>query len=298
MSAITLALSLAIFSQVLNACIVLIDKYIVTSTYISRPSAYAFYVSIISGIVIIMLPFGIIHVPDVYVITVSLLMGITFVVSILLLYSALKIASATDVVPWLAAVSTITTFVSGAMFFHEDLPRFFPYAVVLFVVGMLLVGHFRFNAKSFMFVVLSGILFGASAILLKKLFGHTDFANGFFWSRIGNVVGGFLLLTWPDCRKAVFHASRASNHKTTFLIILNRALGGVAFLGTLYAIRIGSVSIVNSLSSLQFLFIFLFIFLLRNKMKALFEHEFRPGHVLHKLLATVFIILGFLVLFV
>ncbi len=298
MSGLTLAFSLAVFAQVLNACIVLIDKYIVTSTHISRPSAYAFYVSIISGIVIVLLPFGYVHLPDMYVISLSLLIGVTFVVSILLLYSALKIASATDVVPWLAAVSTITTFVSGTLFFHEDLPRFFPYALILLVIGMLLVGHFRFNAKSFSFVVLSGIFFGASAIFLKKLFGHTDFVDGFFWSRMGNVLGGLLLLFSADCRKAVFHASKTSTHKTTFLIVLNRALGGIAFLCTLYAIRVGSVSIVNSLSSLQFVFIFLFIFLLRNKMVALFQHEFRPGHVLHKLLAMAFIVLGFFVLFV
>lgn len=297
MSSITLALFLAVFAQVLNACIVLIDKYLVTSTHISRPSAYAFYVSIISGVVIFMVPFGGIHIPNPYVVGISVLIGVTFVISILLLYSALKIASATDVVPWLAAVSSITTFLAGFVFFEESLPRFFPYAVVLFVIGMLLVGHFRFNAKSFLFVVLSGVLFGISAVLLKILFGHTDFSNGFFWSRMGNVFAGFLLLLWPDCRKAVFHASKASSHKTTFLIVLNRALGGIAFLCTLYAIGVGSVSIVNSLSSLQFVFIFLFIFLLRNKMKALFQHEFRPGHVLHKLLAMTFIVAGFLVLF-
>ncbi len=297
MTAITLSLALAIFAQVLNACIVLIDKYIVTSTHISRPSAYAFYVSIISGIVLILVPFGVIHIPSLYVAGISILIGVTFIASILLLYNALKIASATDVVPWLAAVSTIITFVSGFLFLEEDLPRMFPYALVLFVIGMLLVGHFRFNAKSFSFVVLSGIFFGISAVLLKMLFSHTDFVNGFFWSRMGNVLGGCLLLLSPSCREAVFHTSKDSSHKTTFLIVLNRALGGIAFLCTLYAIRVGSVSIVNSLSSLQFVFIFLFIFLLKNKMPKLFAHEFRPGHVLHKLLAMLFIVLGFFVLF-
>ena len=247
---------------------------------------------------IILIPFGVIHVPSLYVAGISLVIGVTFIASILLLYSALKVASATDVVPWLAAVSTIVTFLFGFMFLDETLPRYFPYALVLFIVGMLLVGHFRFNAKSFAFVVISGIFFGISAVLLKTLFTHTDFVNGFFWSRIGNVVGALLLLAWPNCREAVFHTSSASTHKTTLLIVINRALGGVAFLCTLYAIRLGSVSIVNSLSSLQFVFIFLFIFLLRKKMHALFAHEFRPGHVLHKMLAMTFIVLGFIVLFI
>ncbi len=297
MTLFAVSFTLAIFAQVLNACIVLIDKYIVTSTHISRPSVYAFYVSIISGVVVILLPFGVITTPSPLVILISLAIGLTFIASIFLLYSALKIASATDVVPWLAAVSTIVTFLLGFLFLEENLPRYFPYALALFVIGMLLVGHFRFNAKSFTFVVLSGIFFGISAVLLKSLFSHTDFVNGFFWSRMGNVLGGLLLLLIPECRQSVFHTSKNSPHKTTFLIVLNRALGGIAFLSTLYAIRIGSVSIVNSLSSLQFVFIFLFIFLLKNKMQKTFHHEFRPGHVLHKMLAMLFIVFGFSVLF-
>lgn len=297
MSPIILSLVLAVCGQVLNALIVLIDKYIVTSTDVSRPSVYAFYVSVISGVVIVLVPFGVIHVPTLYTIGISLLIGFAFVGSIVLLYSALKIASATDVVPWLAAVSTVVTFVASFVILNENLPPSFLYALVLFVIGMLLVGHFRFNAKSFSFVVISGILFGFSAVLLKLLFTHTTFLDGFFWSRMGNVVAAFALLLWPDCHKAVLHSSRVTAHKTTFLIILNRILGGIAFLSTLYAIRVGSVSVVNSLNSLQFLFVFLFIFLLRNKMKKLFEHEFRPGHVFHKVMAMLFIVAGFFVLF-
>ena len=173
----------------------------------------------------------------------------------------------------------------------------FPYALVLLIIGMLLVGHFRFNAKSFIAIVVSGFLFGLSTILLKILMSHTTFMNGFFWSRMGNVFGAFILLLWKPCREAVLHSSASVGHKTSFLIVLNRVLGGVALLLTLYAIRIGTVSLVNSLSSLQFLFIFLLIYLLRHQMVAQFEHEFRPGHVAHKMLAIIFIISGFLVLF-
>lgn len=298
MSTIYLSLVLVIIGQILNAAIVLIDKYIVTSTTISRSSVYAFYVAIMSAIVIIMVPFGIVHIPSITVIRISLLIGAVFIFSILFLYESLKNASATDVVPWLTAVSTIVTFLLGNIILHEQLPKSFPTALVLIVIGMLLVGHFRFNAKSFIFVVVSGILFGLSAILTKILFQHADFADGFFWSRMGNAVAALALLLWPSCRQGVLHSSKSAGHKTTYLVVLNRVLGGLAFLCILYSIRIGSVSIVNSLSSLQFLFIFVLIFLMRNKMVKQYEHEFRPGHVAHKILAMVFIIAGFFVLFI
>lgn len=298
MTTLYLSLFLVFIGQMLNAAIVLIDKYIVTSTTISKSSVYAFYVAIMSSIVIIMVPFGVIHIPNTTVLILSLEIGAVFIFSILFLYEALKNASATDVVPWLTAVSTITTFLLGNVMLHEQLPQSFPLALVLIVIGMLLVGHFRFNAKSFLYVVISGILFGLSVILTKILFQHSDFANGFFWSRMGNAVAALALLAWPSCRQGVLHSSKSAGHKTTYLVVLNRILGGLAFLCILYSIRIGSASIVNSLSSLQFLFIFVLIFLMRNQMPKQYEHEFRPGHVAHKILAMVFIIAGFFTLFI
>lgn len=297
MTPIGLSLILVVIAQILNAVIVLVDKHIVTSTSVTRPSAYAFYVGIISGIVILMVPFGVVTIPTVDVALLSILIGVTFIVSIILLYGALKAASATDVVPWLAAVSTVSVFLLNFFVLQEQLPRAFPAALILLTIGMLLVGHFRFNAKSFVGIVFSGILFGVSTILLKILFEHATPANAFFWSRMGNVFAASLLLLWAPCRAVVFSSSKTMQVKTGYLIITNRVLGGIAFLLTLIAIRLGTVSIVNSLASLQFLFIFLFIYLLRHRMVAQFKHEFRPGHVAHKILAVIFIISGFSVLF-
>jgi len=60
-----------IFGQFLNAGIVLIDKYIVTRTSVSRPGVYAFYVAMISGVVIFLVPFGVVHIPTSQVIPVA-----------------------------------------------------------------------------------------------------------------------------------------------------------------------------------------------------------------------------------
>jgi drug/metabolite transporter (DMT)-like permease len=297
MTGYVLSIIFVCVGQILNAIVVLIDKHIVTRTDVSHPRVYAFYVGIISGIVILMLPFGAIHVPDPKVLALALGSGLVFITSIVFLFSALKHANATDVVAWLAAVSTLTTFILGSFLLNEDLPHSFPWALGFFIIGMLLVGHFRFYARSFVFVVLSGILFGLSAVLVKFLFNHVDFANGFFWSRMGNVVGALSLLFVGEVRSAIFHTSKNLSRKTSSLILVNRALGGVAFLAILIAIHLGSVSVVNALTSLQFIFVFLLIFLMRKRLAHLYEHEFRPGHILHKVFAILFIAIGFFVLF-
>ena len=297
MSAFAISIALVVIGQIFNACIVLIDKYIVTKTSVSDPKVYAFYVAIISGVVVFMLPFGVVHMPDVYTVLLSLIIGLTFIISIVLLFSSLKSAHATDVIAWLTAISTLTSFLLGSYFLNETLPVHFPYALILFLIGMALVGHFRFHAKSFLYVFLAGALFGLSAVLVKVLFSHTDFIDGFFWSRMGNVVGACALFFYPGVRSAILSASKSTSHQTSSLIVVNRILGGVAFLCILYAIRIGSVSIVNALSSLQFVFVFILVFLLKKHIPEFYEHEFRKGHVLHKVFAMLFIMAGFFVLF-
>src|SRR3989344_7164103 len=155
MPAYILSIVLVLVGQLFNAFIVLVDKHIVTQTAVKRPVVYAFYVGIISGVVMFLLPFGVVNIPSFEILALSALIGIVFIISIILLFSALKSANATDVVAWLAAISTLTTFIGGYFFLDEDLPASFPYALILFLVGMILVGHFRFYARSFTLVVFS-----------------------------------------------------------------------------------------------------------------------------------------------
>lgn len=292
-----IAIGLAVFGQLLNAVSVLIDKYIVTRTLITRPSVYVFYVGMVSGIALLLLPFDLVRVPDASTIWLSLDIGFVFIASILFLYRALKHANATDVVTWLTATSALTTFLFGALFLNEQLPKSFPFAMALFVPGLLLVGHFRFSPRSFLQVIVAGILFGLSAVLLKILFSHTSFIDGFFWSRMGNMIAALSLLLLPSVRNHVFHITRSASSHVGALIVTNRALSGIAFLCILYAIRVGPVALVNSLSSLQFVFIFLLVILLAKYVPELYAHEFRTGHILHKIVAMGFIMTGFFVLF-
>lgn len=296
--AFTLSIGFAILGQILNASTVLIDKYIVTKTSVSRPGVYVFYVGMISGIVLLLLPFGVVNAPSWHIILLSLDIGFVFVVSILFLYRALKHANATDVVAWLTAISALTTFLFGSIFLNEELPASFPYAMALFIIGILLVGHFRFYARSFLQVIAAGTLFGLSVVLIKILFSSVSFIDGFFWSRIGNMAAALSLLLFPSIRNHVFQITKNTSKKTGFIIVANRILGGLAFLFILYAIRLGPASIVNALSSLQFLFIFLIIFFFGKYMPELYRHEFRHGHILHKVLSMCFIIAGFFVLFI
>ena len=82
-----------------------------------------------------------------------------------------------------------------------------------------------------------------------------------------------------------------------WLVVGNKGLNGVAFVLTLYALHLGSASIVNALAGLQFVFLFLFAYLFGHFSPRIFHGEVRPHDFPHKLFGTLFIVAGLVALF-
>ncbi|PIQ92729.1 MAG: hypothetical protein COV70_00060 [Parcubacteria group bacterium CG11_big_fil_rev_8_21_14_0_20_39_22] len=288
---------LVVVAQFFQAIVVLLDKYLVSSPEIPRPAVYAFYIGILSFFPIVLVPFGIIHLPSQLVIELALLVAGTYIGALIFLYSSLKVADATDVAPFLGAVTAASTFGFSFFILGSELPRHFFLGVVLLVVGMLFVAHLRFNLKALFFVICSGLLFAVSSVCIKLMFNNTDFINAFFWSRMGNVLGALLLLLWPPVLFAVFSGMKKSTNKIRSLVIGNKVLSGTVFLLLLWAINIGDVSVVNALTGLQFVFLFIIVIALGKRRPKYIKEVLRPGHILHKVVAIILITSGLFVLF-
>ncbi len=294
---------MVVVAQFFNAVVVLIDKYLVSHPVLPRPTVYAFYVSMLSGVALILLPFGVISFPGFLVIWQSLFSGITFVVAIVFLYLALQRADASDVVPVLGATSAIATFILRFYFIDESLPTNFIWGFLFLVLGTAFISHYRFKWRGLSLIILSGVLLGVSTMLVKLVFVELEsipagFANGFFWTRMANVVAGLGLLLWPPTFFAVTCSERKSAYKAKWLIVANKALGGFAFLLILIAINLGDVAIVNALGGMQFVFLLVFAFICSKRLPALFRDAESPENLRQKIIAVSIIVLGFFVLFI
>ncbi len=289
------SLLFVVIAQFLNAIVAVLDKHIIKN---SKPVVYAFYVSILSGIAIIMVPFGIVSIPDPIIIYLSLAAGICYLASILFLYDSLRISLPSEVIPVVGAVSAVSTFGFSYWILGVLLPDDFLLAFTLLILGMLFISHFEFTKKSFVYVVLSGVFFGASTVIIKKIFTLDDsFANGFFWSRMANVVVAMLLLLWPNNLKAIKKDLHHSPAKGKFVILNNKLLAGLAFICILFAIKLGDVSLVNALSSLQYVFLLILSLIFYKKIPGHFSKMKYKDEMIHKIFSTALIILGFIVLF-
>jgi drug/metabolite transporter (DMT)-like permease len=290
-------LILVVIAQFLNAGIVLVDKYLVSSKEIAKPAVYAFYVSILSGFVLFLLPFGLISIPSSIIVNLSLATALAYILSIVLLYSALRVTNASDVVPVTGAVSAIFSFIFAWGLLGSPLPQSFMLGFILLIMGSLLISHFRFDVKSFLFAIGSGILFGLSSVLIKMIFLHTSFADGFFWSRMANVIGGVILLFWPSTFQAVKASFKKSSTGTKSLLLGNKALAGFSFVLVLFAIKLGNVAVINALSALQFVFLLSFAFICSDRFPSVFHGEIHPHRFPHKLIGVILIVGGFFALF-
>jgi len=289
---------LAIAAQALFATSTFVDRHVLThSRGIGKPAAYAFYISLLSGFVLVLVPFGVVSEPSLIVLELSLATAATFILGLLLLYHALKEGTASDVMPVVAAFSAIATFVWAYLFLDEGLPAMFIVSVALFIIGTFLISKFKFRRLGLYHVIAAGLLFGVSTVLIKLIFHETTFWDGFFWSRMANVIGAGFLLLWPGNAKAIFHGVKSSSHGTKWVVLGNKMLAGVAAAMTFFAISLGSVSVVNAMAGLQFAFLLLIAFLFATRFPQVLEGEIDTKGLPHKLWGIGLIALGLAVLY-
>jgi hypothetical protein len=264
---VTTWLALAVGAQFINAVSVLIDRHIVVrAEHIGKPIVYAFYVSLMSGFVVVIAPFGLISWPTTVVVLLSLAQAFAFLGAIFFLYSALRSARASDVAPVVGAVSAITSLVLAGVWIDGDITiRLLP-PVVLLVAGTALISSFHFRGSALRHALLAGALFGVSILLAKLVYLETAFLDGFFWTRTMCLIAAGTLLIVPPWRTAILRGGKHSSGNAKALVISNKVLAGVAGVMTALAVSMGSVSIVNALAGLQFVFLFFFAFVFAETM--------------------------------
>lgn len=288
---------LIILAQFLNAIVTLVDKHLVTSTLIGKPVVYTFYIGAMSGVAVLLLPFGVVVVPGEAIIWLSLVSGISYVFSILFLYKALKLSDASDAVPVLGAISAIATLSLSFIFMEKSLTGGFLYGFIFLVLGTAVTSYFHLTKKATFFLIIAGILFGFSTIFVKEIFQQTTFWNGFFWSRLANVLGVLLLLFWPSNIRAIWENIKRSSVATKTAVVANKIVAGFAFLMILYAIKLGDASIVNALTGVQFAFLLLFAVIFTKKFPQYFYETTHRHAIFRKVIATSLITAGLAMLF-
>ncbi len=290
----------AVLAQLASALTVFIDKYVLVTKDggIKHPAAYAFYTALLSGVVLVLLPFGLVTVPSYEVLFLSLISALCYITSLLFLYRTLQELTVTDVIPITAASGAVATGLLASIFLTGDLPLSHIPAFVLLTAGTFMIYCFCFPGRLVFMALMSGGLVGVSTFVVKLAFDHADsFANALFWPLIMNVVVALLVLA-PARFFAIREGYADSSARTKWLVVVSKALGGLSFALTFLAIAGGSVSVVNALGGLQLVFLLILVPLFAHQLPHVFKYELTRQTIILKILGTLLIVIGLALLFI
>lgn len=292
-------LAITIFAQFLYAIVAVLDKHLVSKT-ILRPVSYAFYTGIFQILYLVLIPFGFI-LPESKYIIVAFIIGGLFTFLLAILYKAMQIAEASRIVPLVGGATSVFIFVLAYLFLGERLAANQISAFIFFAIGGYLLSSRVNNGKTIIIrgvylAILAAFLFAVYYVMMKFLFLHVDFLSGFIIIQLGGFFAAVFLVLMPANRKAIFSASNEvanGNKETVYLFIPTKLFGALAAILINYAISLkdASVTIINSLQAVQYIFLLLFAIILSKKFPG-FLKEQTDNQVLKRKMAAI-ILIGF-----
>lgn len=257
-----------IIGHLFNALSFVLDKALLTKS-IANPFAFTFYVGVLGVLVIVLIPFVDFFVPDAAALGIDILAGVLFSVALLFFFLALKGAEASRIVPYIGGAIPVCTLALEVPLLSTRLTATQLVAFAVLVCGTVLIAIDRdqkksariFSHRTWMYGLLAALAFAVSFVVTKYAFNAQPFFNSFIWMRAGSLLFPLLFLLWPSHRAAIVDALSIFRHRSGAWYILAQACGGAGFVFVNYAISLTSVSLVNALQGVQYLFLLLLVFI-------------------------------------
>lgn len=293
---------ITIIAHFLNATVSIIDKHIVSNTVL-KPVAYTFYSGVFQILFVALIPIIGFTVPEAGFLILGIANGALFILALLIFYRALKLGEASRVIPVVGATIPIFTVLLSYFILGEFLTAKQFFAFIFFVAGGFLLsskldhGHFSI-IKGFLPAAVAGFLFALYYTLIKYLYLHISFFDGFILFQVGGFFGAMLLLVSKSNREKIFSAPETIKKRTAYLFIPNKILAAIAAILIFYAISIedSKVAIINSLQSVQYVFVLLFALILSKKLPRLYHEQASGGIIMQKAGAIILIGVGLVLL--
>jgi len=304
----------------INAGVYVADKFLL-SKKIHSSIAYAFYVGVWSIFNVSLLYFWP-WTPNLRELTLDLLAGFLFLVTLVFWYKALHQSEASRVVPIVGALVPIFSFIMSFVFLGETLSRQQFLAFIILICGGVLISIKHTKVYSYQKVVnrfreiigdivgkvpsgvqptsrllvnsvAAAVFFAIYYVLMKYIYLHQPFVGSFVYSRLGSFIGVLFMLFVPNWRYLIIKQQRgAKTPKNLFYFLIIRLLAAAAFIMINWAISLGNVAIVNALQGVQYLFLFIIILLISNKFPKILNEQLGGGVLLQKLIGTIMVGLG------
>lgn len=319
-------LFITILSYSLNAGVYVADKFLL-SKKIHSSVTYAFYVgvwSIFNFVILIFDPW----LPSLRELSIDLLAGLLFLLTLVFWYKALHQSEATRVVPIVGALVPIFSFMLSYIFLGETLSERQLLAFVILIYGGVLIsvkqtrfykwkefsrrfrsifGHvfgglhagFHPTRRLVFNSAASALLFASYYVLIKYIYMEQPFVGAFVWSRLGTFIGTMFILFVPDFRRMIFEHQKGQKSPANLGFFLSvRLLAAIAFIMLNWAISLGNVALVNSLQGVQYVFLLAIVLFLSSRFPKIMKEELGGGVLVQKIIGAGLVCTGLYMLVV
>lgn len=269
--------------------------------YIPRPSLYAAYVGFLGFYGWFLVPFG--FSPDNLTFSAALsgvLSGLAFVFALFFVYWSIQHDEVSRIAGLTGSFSAVLIWLLANWLGMESFGRLEILALSLLISGGILMsfrrGDFNFSVKILFLGALASLFFAFSWILIKITYSETGFLNGYILGRSGEFLAGLLFLAVPSVRRDIFSHLKTVTKKAVAIFLGNKILAAGSFLALNYAVFLGSVSLIQALQGLQYVFILILASAISFKTPQILKEEINFSAIFQKGLAVLMIGAGIILL--
>ncbi len=291
-------LLVTIIAYFLFAITALGDKYLLSGA--PEPKVYSFYVGVLGGLILLLIPFVGFFIPGIYEIIFCLFTGVIYLIAIFSVFQGLEDFEASRIIPAIGGFLPIFTFLFVYIFSNgkEILGIKEIIALAFLVIGSILISYDpkkKFPFKSLKISALAALFLSLMFVLSKYVYLMLPFWTGFIWIRIGVLLSALFFLFSRVVRKDIFTKKSTFNKKTSIIFVINQGFGAGGAMLQGWGIALAPLAllpIINALQGIQYVFLFIFILIFFK----LFKEKISKEIIIQKLIAIAFIISGLIAL--
>ena len=291
---------IALLGYLFLAIVFILDKVVVSQSRI-KPVVYTFYSTIFMFVALLALPFfgwRLLNGLDWWWAVVS---GVGFGLALWTFYKAVQHGEVSHIGPFNSAIITIFLYLIGYYFLAEKLSPLQIIGIIILVLATLLLSSEKSRKHNgfhigFIWAILSALLFAISHASAKYLYGIYPFGTAFIWTRATTGLVGLFVLFFPAVRKTF---KKKKNTKKTYagkhaigIVVTDKIFGVLSVICIQYAMSLGSPTLVQALSGLQFALMFIFIYVLTKMLPRVFKEYFTKQELRGEFMAIVLILVG------
>lgn len=277
------------------------DKLVLSNKI--KPGLYTFYIGMLSGLVVILIPFIPFTFPTPATIPWIIAEAVTALLSLYIMFKALETFEVSRVMPTIGAFQPVFIVIASWVVWGPQILENKDFlAFLLLFSGSVVISMEKKPHLTFYFLALaiaSSLMFSLDYIFSKMVFLQEPFLQGLIWMRICTFALAVFFLLGRRFRAQLFAKSaRETNRAGTWLVVA-QASGGVGYFLQSLAISAAPVAylaIVNSLRGVQYVFLFALTLFFSSFFPTILHEQVSPRIVIQKIVSILLIMAGLAIL--